>query len=144
MNEYRPSRRLVREIEQQPIHMREDPVLNLIPIRGPAGQTSGRGDRQVHVRAPVAFTHNYPESQEFQNDQPLAGKGIKSINTSGARTAAAMPQRERLSTARSRPKAVQPPSSFAVHNRERQRHEVLEQHEVQYEDEPEYDSSYEG
>lgn len=157
MDGYRGKRGLVRDRDQQPIQTREAPTLLSVPIRepghkmqgkaAPAGLTSASGNRQTFSRTPAAFTHDAPESQDLEYDQPPARRETKSINTYGARTTTTIPRGERPSATRSRPNSVKQPISLAIQDKDRQRHEVFDQHEPQYEgeeDQVEYEPPYEG
>ena len=152
MDDYRPSRRLASNRERQPMQARGVPALGSVPNYGSGPRAQGRaapaGQISSGVRTSVAFTHDASEGQEPDYDQQPARRPTKPVNAYGAPSATAVSRSERLSAVRSRPKPVQQPSSYAVHDRERRRLEVFDQHESHYEDgyeqEPEYEQSYEG
>lgn len=157
MDEYRANRKPMRDREPQQTQFREAPAPSSIPIYGPgpktqrraapAAQTSGTagsGNRQVYVRTPVTFTHSAPEGQDPKYDQPPTRRGTKPVNAYGAPIASAIISRsERPSATRLRPNFVQQQSSYAVHDRERRRHEVFDQDESQREDGDEEEPAYE-
>ena len=142
MDEYRPSRKSMRGREQQPIQMSEAPAPILASNVGPrpkvqrqaatGDQTFESGNRQIHP----------------QYDQSSSRRESKAVNTYGARTVVSTPRDGRPTIARARPKTVQQPSSFAVHNRERRRQVVFDQPESPYEyedqEEIEYEQAFEG
>ena len=127
MDEYRPSRNSMRDREQQPIQMSEAPAPILASNVGPRPKV---------------------QRQATTGDQSSSRRESKAVNTYGARTVISTPRDGRPTIARARPKTVQQPSSFAVHNRERRRQVVFDQPESQYEyedqEETEYEQAFEG
>ncbi|KAM0799544.1 hypothetical protein BDR22DRAFT_890137 [Usnea florida] len=146
MDEYRPSRRLLLDREQQPIQIRDAAAPKVAPTHGtnalpraaPAVSTSSGGVRQGNAGAPTPDT---PEPEVQYHRRP-GDRAIKPFNTYGAFTAAATSTAERSSAARSRPKAALHPSFYTAHDRERQLHEAFDQHESLYEDEFEEEPMY--
>lgn len=151
MDAFRSSRRQVRDREQLPTQIRESPartsILNHRP-RPKVGRTFDDEYRQINVRPPITFTYDATGDQGSLYDQPPTRREPRSINTSGARTGARIPQGDRPSMVSSRPKNVQRPGAVAGRDRERQRQVVFDQHEPQleYEDEEEqeFEPPYEG
>ena len=157
-DDYRPSRRPVRDSKQQQTQTREAPVRSSISSLGPrqkaqglassAGRTSDTGNRQMNARPPPTFAYDAADDQGSPYDQPPARRDTNPANNYGARTSAAIPRGERPTIARSRPKPGADPSSFAAHDRDRQRPAVFEQPESQLEyddeEEAEFEPPYEG
>ena len=148
MDEYRPSRRLLPDREPPPIQTKQTQALrgapdfvigaNAQPRAAPAVQASSSVIRQVHVGSPTQLT----SEQDPQYIRRPARRGSKPANTYGASTSAANSTTEQSSATRSRSRAKQQPGFSMAHNRERQRHEVFDQHEPLYEDEFEEEPLY--
>ncbi len=152
-DEYRPIGRLMRHRVQQPTQIMETPALLSAPIHGPGTTSQGRAtpsghvlvgrNRQMYSPTHSAFNHDSLEGQDPDYDQPPPRRGTKSASTYASPNAATMPRSERPNVARSQPRPVQQPRSFATSDQERQRYEALDQNEIQYVDEDEDEQGYE-
>lgn len=142
---YQSRKRLVRDREHHPIRTREAGPRSMVQGQASlADRTSDSRSRQINARPPIASTYGAIEAQDPRYEQPKT----KSISGYGARNIAAIPQGERSRVASSRPKSVQQPSPFVIHDRERQRQVAFDEPEPQYiyedQEETEYEQTYEA
>ena len=154
-DEYQPSRKSERDRGQQPTRLSGAPARILVPSHATrakvygqataAGRTFDGGDRQLNTQPLVDLTYDATEGQEPRYGQP---RETNPVNPYRARTVAPLSQGERSSIVPSRPKTVQPPGSFASHDRVQQRPVAFAQSEPQYEygeyEDTEYEQAYEG
>ena len=138
LDEYRPSRRLAHDRDQQPVLLDEAPVR--VPVsshvfRPRMGRQAtatgsmfvGRTGR-ANARPLVDHIYDAPEGQASQYDRPPVRRNVAALSRS-----------ERSSTTRPWTTIVQQPNAFDVKDRERQRQAVFDQssHLYEYEDQQE-------